>query len=284
MGLCAEGAEAVGPDQLSKLRVAFRPAEIPGQKFLFVWQNCLVDKPDQPIEIHDVLFNRCAGEQQLKRSASDALEGFRLLVALLVNSGEGVGLLEYHQIPGDSLGGFFVGSGKFIGRDDNGALAKRVWLVRRYKGIPLGTGGEDNIGDRIELLHQRRPLAEQVGVGHGQQDVPRSLQPPLGDDQHGLMALAQTRLVAQHRALLVPGTERKICRRDLEGVYFDVGGGVNRQQSLLRWERFYVPGPIKIMKCGLFHWMLPRPPKCSRCFSSDAFFQIYDNVAGPFCQ
>ena len=62
MGLDAEGAEAVGSNQLAQFGVTLRAAKIPGQKFLFVWQNCLVDELDQPIEIHDVLFYGCAGE------------------------------------------------------------------------------------------------------------------------------------------------------------------------------------------------------------------------------
>ena len=83
--LDTEGAETVGTNQFGKLRVAFRAAEIPGQELPFIGQNRLVDEPNQPIEIHDILFNGRPGEQQLEGTPGDALEGFRLLIALLVD-------------------------------------------------------------------------------------------------------------------------------------------------------------------------------------------------------
>ncbi len=83
--LDTEGAETVGTNQFGKLRVAFRAAEIPGQEFPVVGQNRLVDEPNQPVEIHDILFNGRPGEQQLEGTPGDALEGFRLLIALLVD-------------------------------------------------------------------------------------------------------------------------------------------------------------------------------------------------------
>ena len=83
--LDTEGAETVGTNQFGKLRVAFRAAEIPGQEFPAVGQNRLVDEPDQPVEIHNILFNGRPSEQQLEGTPGDALEGFRLLIALLVD-------------------------------------------------------------------------------------------------------------------------------------------------------------------------------------------------------
>ena len=79
--------------------------------------------------------------------------------------------------------------GKVVGGNDNGVLEEWIWLVRNCQSIPLGAGGENDIGDGIELFHQFCPLAEQVAVGNSQQDAPPP-QPLLGDNQHGLVALA----------------------------------------------------------------------------------------------
>ena len=147
--LDTEGAETVGTNQFGKLRVAFRAAEIPGQEFPTVGQNRLVDEPDQPVEIHNILFNGRPSEQQLEGTPGDALEGFRLLIALLVDGCEGVGLLEYRQIPGHGPGFILIGGSKFIGRDDNSVPEKRVGLVLSCQGVPLSVGREYDVGGGI---------------------------------------------------------------------------------------------------------------------------------------
>ena len=122
LSLAAQGAKAIGAHPFAQLRVVLRAAEVTGEELPLVGQDRLVDEPDQAVQVYDILLDGRSGEKQLKGISRDSFECPRLLIALLVNGGEGVGLLKHRQIPRDGFGRFLIAGGKLVCSDDDRVL------------------------------------------------------------------------------------------------------------------------------------------------------------------
>lgn len=163
-----------------------------------------------------------AGQQQLEGVSGDPLEGLGLLVVLLVDWREGIGFLEYRQIPVNYLCGLLIVGGEVVGSNNNGILDKSVGVVLTGVLPPLVPIGQHHIWDGIESLQHFRPLVQQVDIGNDQQNPAVSLQPLLIDDQHGLVALAHTCFIAQNGTFLIGGTQGKAGRCNLKRIDFNI--------------------------------------------------------------
>ena len=142
----------------AQFRVVFRAAQVPGQELSFPRQQRFVNKPDQAVQVHNVLFYGSASEQQFERFSSNPLEGLGLLVTLLIDTSQGIGLLKDGQIPADHLGGILVVGRKIVGSDHKGVLDKGIRSVRTGVLPPLIPIRQYHIRDGIESLQHFRPL------------------------------------------------------------------------------------------------------------------------------
>ena len=142
----------------AQFRVVFRAAQVPGQELFFPRQQRFVNKPDQAVQVHNVLFDGGASEQQFERLPSNPFEGFGLLVAFLIDPGQGIGFLKDGQIPVDHLGGILVVGRKVVGGDHKGVLDKGIRSVRTGVLPPLIPICQYHIRDGIESLQHFRPL------------------------------------------------------------------------------------------------------------------------------
>ena len=125
-GLGTQGAETILADPAAQFRIIFRAAQISGQKLFFFRQYGIVDKPDQAVKVHDILFDRGAGQEQFERLPGNPIQGPGLPAALLIYAREGICFFKHSQIPGDRCRLFFMVSGIIISSNDNSILFKPV--------------------------------------------------------------------------------------------------------------------------------------------------------------
>ena len=246
--LRTQSTEAKAADPLGKLRIVFGLPQIAGKEFLFIRKHGVVDEPDQPVQIHDVLLNGRSGQKQLERAPRNAIQSLCLPALRLIHAGQGICFFKYSQIPMDLKCFRFMLCGKIVGGNHQPVLIKSIWRFCRGIHFPILATCQHGIGNGIIAFQHVHPLMHQVRIRDAKEDSCLALKPPLVNDQHGLMAFSHPGFVAENDALLMGRAQSKAGGCNLKRVHLNVRGSIDGQKLLPRREAIQHPGGVIRMK------------------------------------